>query len=128
MNTVLPESFSLILRGHWYPWFELLVTSLLGFKARVGSLIYTLAEAHMMYISWDSQHGCWSLFPTCMFQQRYNTGFVWETSHIAVQRANHSATSDLNQLTEFIDLNAITRANATALGRLSKDCLRIGFP
>ena len=35
--------------GTWYPCFELLVTSPLGFKTRVGSLIWTL-QRHTWYI------------------------------------------------------------------------------
>ena len=35
--------------GHWYPCFGFLVTSPLGFKARVGCLI-RIAEANVMYV------------------------------------------------------------------------------
>ena len=38
--------------GHWYPCFGFLVTSPLGFKARVGCLI-RIAEANVMYVPWD---------------------------------------------------------------------------
>ena len=38
--------------GHWYPCFGFLVTSPLGFKARVGCLI-RIAEVNVMYIPWD---------------------------------------------------------------------------
>ena len=38
--------------GHWYPCFGFLVTSPLGFKARVGYLI-RIAEANVMYIPQD---------------------------------------------------------------------------
>ena len=38
--------------GHWYPCFGFLVTSLLGFKARVGCLI-RIAEANVMYVPQD---------------------------------------------------------------------------
>ena len=41
--------------GHWYPCFGFLVTSPLGFKARVGSALYAIfAEANVMYIPQDS--------------------------------------------------------------------------
>ena len=41
--------------GHWYPCFGFLVTSPLGFKARVGSALFTIfAEANVMYIPQDS--------------------------------------------------------------------------
>ena len=40
--------------GHWYPCFGFLVTSPLGFKARVGSaLLAIFAEANVMYIPQD---------------------------------------------------------------------------
>ena len=38
--------------GHWYPCFGFLVTSPLGFKARVGCLI-RIAEANVMYVPRD---------------------------------------------------------------------------
>ena len=41
-----------LLGGHWYPCFGFLVTSPLGFKARVGFLI-RIAEANVMYVPWD---------------------------------------------------------------------------
>ena len=41
-------------RGHWYPCFGLLVMSPLGFKARVGSTLFALAEAYVIYVPWDS--------------------------------------------------------------------------
>ena len=41
--------------GHWYPCFGFLVTSALGFKARVGSALFAIfAEANVMYIPQDS--------------------------------------------------------------------------
>ena len=41
--------------GHWYPCFGFLVTSPLGFKARVGSALFAMfAEANVMYIPQDS--------------------------------------------------------------------------
>ena len=42
------------LLGHWYPCFGLLVTSPLGFKARVGSLIHALADVYVLHIPWYS--------------------------------------------------------------------------
>ena len=62
------ESF---LWGHWYPYFGLLVTFSLGFKARVGSLIrawqrhtcYTFPEIHLWCNTcWPlcSQDGSWA--------------------------------------------------------------------
>ena len=38
--------------GHWYPCFGFLVTSPLGFKARVGCLI-RIAEVNVMYVPQD---------------------------------------------------------------------------
>ena len=41
--------------GHWYPCFGFLVTSPLGFKARVGSALFAIfVEANVMYIPQDS--------------------------------------------------------------------------
>ena len=41
--------------GHWYPCFGFLVTSPLGFKARVGSALFAIfAEANVTYIPQDS--------------------------------------------------------------------------
>ena len=41
--------------GHWYPCFWFLVMSPLGFKARVGSALFTIfAEANVMYIPQES--------------------------------------------------------------------------
>ena len=47
------ESF---LWGHWYPCFGLLVMSPLGFKARVGSALFTLGRGIWvtLHIPWDS--------------------------------------------------------------------------
>ena len=47
------ESF---LWGHWYPYFGLLVTSPLGFKARVGSALFELSRGIrvMLHVPWDS--------------------------------------------------------------------------
>ena len=40
--------------GHWYPCFGFVVTSSLGFKARVGSVIFTcFVEANVKYIPQD---------------------------------------------------------------------------
>ena len=47
------ESFLL---GHWYPYFGLLVTSPLGFKARVGSALFELSRGIRLtlHVPWDS--------------------------------------------------------------------------
>ena len=53
--------------SHWFPCFGLLVTSPLGFKARVGSLTcgcYTFPEIHLWcYTNWPlgGQHGSWAV-------------------------------------------------------------------
>ena len=36
--------------GHWYPCFGFLVTSPLGFKAKVGSALFAFAEANVLCI------------------------------------------------------------------------------
>ena len=45
-----------LLWGHWYPYFGLLVTSPLGFKARVGSALFELSGGIRvtLHIPWDS--------------------------------------------------------------------------
>ena len=66
--------------GHWYPCFELLVMSPLGFKARVGSLIwtlrrhtwYTFPEIHLWCDTSASiygQHSSQSLSPHACFSR-----------------------------------------------------------
>ena len=75
------ESF---LWGHWYPCFGLLVTSPLGFKARVGSALFKLSRGVCvtLHIPWDSlwrdtcqslgsQHGSWAISST------YLQGIGW---------------------------------------------------
>ena len=53
--------------GHWYPCYGLLVTSPLGFKARVGSLIssrYLFSEIHLWCDTcwpFGGQHGSWAV-------------------------------------------------------------------
>ena len=37
--------------GHWYPCFEFLVTSPLGFKARVGSVLFAFFWLEVMFVS-----------------------------------------------------------------------------
>ena len=66
--------------GHWYPCFGLLVTSPVGLKARVGSLIWTLRR-HMWYTFLEihllcntsasvyGQHSSWSLSPHACFSR-----------------------------------------------------------
>ena len=69
-----------LLWHHWYPCFEFLVTSPLGFKPRVGSLTCTLQsytwymfpEIHLWCNTcWplDGQHGGWSLSPHVCFSR-----------------------------------------------------------
>ena len=64
--------------GHWYPCFGLLVTSPLGFIARVGSLTrawqryvcYTFPEIHLWCDTcWplSSQHGSWAISSTYLW-------------------------------------------------------------
>ena len=70
--------------GHWYPCFGFLVTSPLGFKARVGSALFAIfVEANVMYIPQDSPlvlHLLASWQPVCsqslphMHVQRWNLG------------------------------------------------------
>ena len=47
---------------HWYPCFGLLVTSPLGFKARVGSLIHTW-WGHMCYMFPEIHLWCYTCWP-----------------------------------------------------------------
>ena len=62
--------------GHWYPCFGFLVTSPLGFKARVGSALFELYGGVrdiccLRFTSGSvySQHSCWSLFPHVCFNR-----------------------------------------------------------
>ena len=73
------ESF---LWGHWYPYLGLLVTSPLGFKARVGSALFELSRGIrvMLHIPWDSPlvwHLLTSWWP------------AWQPSHLFHIPARH---------------------------------------
>ena len=63
--------------GHWYPCFGMLVTSALGFKARVDitctlSCLCTSPQIHLWWQAW------WSVaFPTCAFQQRHRAQMLY---------------------------------------------------
>ena len=68
--------------GHWYPCFGLLVTSPLGFKARVGSALFELSGGVCvtLHVPWDSplvQH-----LPTCWRP-------AWQPSHLFHIPAKH---------------------------------------
>ena len=73
------ESF---LWGHWYPCFGLLVTSPLGFKARVGSALFELSGGvHVtLHVPWDSPL-VWHL-PTSWQP-------AWQPSHLFHIPASH---------------------------------------
>ena len=78
--------------GHWYPCFGFLVTSPLGFKARVGSALFAIfAEANVMYIPQDSPLGgrcAADHFPTCMCR-----GGTWlRFEHATAQTEDERAT------------------------------------
>ena len=80
--------------GHWYPCFWLLVTSPLGFKARVGSLIHTWQRCNVIYVPWDSPlaqplptswGSAWQLsksLPHTFIQEL--VGLEWQSYHTTV--------------------------------------------
>ena len=65
------ESF---LWGHWYPYFGLLMTSPLGFKARVGSAIFELSGGVCvtLHVPWDSPL-VWHLPTSCRYYAAAHT-------------------------------------------------------
>ena len=76
------EDMSPFLWGHWYPCFGLLVTSPLGFKARVGSALFELSRGIpvMLHVPWDSPlvwHLLTSWWP------------AWQLSHLFHIPARH---------------------------------------
>ena len=117
--------------GHWYPCFGFLVTSPLGFKARVGSALIRIAEANVMYISWDpplvlhiadlltdSIVGRWP--GSCLAQGYYCVAAVSLEPAINrswVPRANHSATASWSGLREF---NLTSNMSVTLLFKKKK--------
>ena len=73
------ESF---LWGHWYPYFGLLVTSPLGFKARVGSALFELSRGICvtLCIPWDSP---------LVWHLRTSWQPAWQLSHLFHISARH---------------------------------------
>ena len=69
---------SVLFWGHWYPCFGFLVTSLPGFKVRVGSALFAFVGIHSLrstsgatpvnLLMASMVAGC---FPRCVFQQRW---------------------------------------------------------
>ena len=86
--------------GHWYPCFGLLVTSPLGFKARVGSALGVRNMHSLRFTSGGTpfagvycQHSSQSPSPHACFSRGGMPGFEPPTSCSAVWRATHSATA-----------------------------------
>ena len=67
--------------GQWYPCFGFLVTSPLGFKARVGSSLFAcFVEVNVMYIPWDIPlvlHLPTSWWPANHFSTCISRGWTW---------------------------------------------------
>ena len=92
------------LGGHWYPCFGFLVMSPLGFKARVGSALFTIfAEANVMYIPQDSPlvlHLLTSWQPACsrslphMHVQRWDLAQIRTCNHTNRRRTRYHCASD----------------------------------
>ena len=91
-----------LLWGHWYPCFGLLVASPLGFKARVGSPIHTwlrhmwcmFPEIHIWCKTCqplDSQHGSQSLFPHACS----NIGRIWASDKRTPTYQSNTPVADL---------------------------------
>ena len=75
--------------GHWYPCFGFLVTSPLGFKARVGSALFAIfAEANVTYIPQDS--------PLVLhLPTSWQPVHSWSLPHMHVQRWDLAADSNV---------------------------------
>ena len=90
--------------GHWYPCFGFLVTSPLGFKARVGSALFAIfAEANVMYIPQDSPlvlHLLTSWQPACnrslphMHVQRWDLAQIRTCNRTNRRRTRYYCASD----------------------------------
>ena len=90
--------------GHWYPCFGFLVTSPLGFKARVGSALFAIfAEAKVMYIPQDSPlvlHFLTSWQPACsrslphMHVQRWDLAQIRTCNRTKRRRTRYHCASD----------------------------------
>ena len=90
--------------GHWYPCFGFLVTSPLGFKARVGSALFAIfAEANVMYIPQDSPlvlHLPTSWRPACsrslphMHVQRWDLAQIRTCNRTNRRRTRYHCASD----------------------------------
>ena len=88
-----------LLWGHWYPCFELLVTSL-GFKARVGSLIYTWWRC-----TWCMFHGIYLWCDTCWILDRnHDSGLLFPTrvsTEVRMPDSNGRPPADSNALSTW---------------------------
>ena len=94
--------------GHWYPCFGFLVKSSLGFKARVGSVLFAIfAEANVMYIPQDSPlvlHLPTSWQPVRsqslphMHVQRWNLAQIRTCNRTNRRRTRYHCASDLAHL------------------------------
>ena len=90
--------------GHWYPCFGFLVTSPLGFKARVGSALFAIfVEANVMYIPQDSPlvlHLPTSWQPACsrsllhMHVQRWDLAQIRTCNRTNRRRTRYHCASD----------------------------------
>ena len=90
--------------GHWYTCFRFLVTSPLGFKARVGSALFAIfAEANVMYIPPDSPlvlHLLTSWQPACsrslphMHVQRWDLAWFRTCNRTNRRRTRYHCASD----------------------------------
>ena len=84
--------------GHWYPCFGFLVTSPLGFKARVGSALFAFLRGQMLCIFPKIHLWCYTCqpfggqctaghFPTCMCRGGTWLRFEWAITRIEDERA-----------------------------------------
>ena len=100
--------------GHWYPCFGFLVTSPLGFKARVGSALFAIfAEVNVMYIPQDSPlvlHLPTSWQPVRsrslphMHVQRWDLAQIWTCNRMNRRRTRYHCASDLAYIWLILNL------------------------
>ena len=109
--------------GHWYPCFGFLVTSPLGFKARVGSALFAIfAEANVMYIPQDSPlvlHLLTSWRPARsrslphMHVQRWDLVQIRTCNRTNRRRTRYHCASDPALSISFLSLEALSQSQHT---------------
>ena len=84
--------YSLVKSGGDVRWWRQVVTSLLGFKARVGSALFTLSRG--IHYTFPEVHlWCYMLLPH-MHQQRWDLARIWTNDHPYRRRTRYHCASD----------------------------------